>query len=441
MLAADRPDRRAHRRHRALLVVVLAAVAGLLLSACSDGHREVRAIPSLGWPTFGGNNGNGNYTYASAADDLELAWTRPTGGPITAPLTLNGYGDVGVTARTDRGCNMFVFDSRAGRKNFCKRMAEGASWNAMAFDQFGQPYLGEAGVFLAFNGGGAIRWRMPVIGVPFSPKFAGPGQVLSVTQQGQLLLINAQTNAFEAPEVRLRPDANPDELLFGSGDCVSGGPLCAVAAPAAVDPGRERFYLNYRPEGAAAAQLTAMSYGMNDGKREITGAWNAPVPGGMVGPATLSIDGQTVYAFGRDGKLHAYAAADGTQRWSHDLGGYGFATLSVSPDGVLIPTGVLGAPLVILHDDGDKATVRAERKDLQTVSLSAQAGADTAWTVVRTGPEQKLVLTEIATEDGATKRSLDLPGATGFTTGVAVSAAGSVAVATNLGAVYYFSRP
>ncbi|MEZ5209740.1 PQQ-binding-like beta-propeller repeat protein [Gordonia sp. (in: high G+C Gram-positive bacteria)] len=438
MRQADRSTRRA-RASRPAAVVVLLAVAGLLLSACSDGHHEVRAIPAAGWPVYGGHGDNANYTPVTAPGGLSLKWQRPTGGPITAPLTLNANGDVGVTARTTNGCNLFVFSNTNGRKNFCKRMADGNQFNAMAFDQYSQPYVGESGMFLAFNGGGAIRWRMPTIGLPFSAKFAGPGQVLSVTQLGQILLIDAQTNRFDAPEVRLRPNADPAQPLFGLGDCISGGPLCAVSAPPAVDAGHERFYLNYRPDGAPAAQLTAMSYAEGRDGRRITGVWNAPVPGGMVGPATVSPNGETVYAFGRDGKLYAFAAGDGRQRWSYDLGGYGFATLSVSPGGVLIPTGTIGAPLTILKDDGDKAELRAKRDDVQAVSLATQTGKDTAWTVVRTGPAQKLVLTEFSTADGATKRSLDLPEATGFTTGVAVSSYGRIAVATNLGEVYYFA--
>ncbi|MFC0314218.1 PQQ-binding-like beta-propeller repeat protein [Gordonia phosphorivorans] len=437
------------RRGRTLSSIALVAIIGLMLTACSDGHTEVRAIPAAGWPTYGGDGANSNYTPVTAPDDLALAWTRPTGGPISAPLTMNALGDIGVTANTGNGCNMFVFDHAAGRKNFCKRMTAGVELNAMAFDQNSQPYLGESSTFLAFNGGGSIRWRMPVIGVPVSAKFAGPGRVLMVTTQGQILLINAQTNAFETPEVRLRPDARPDEPLFGLGDCVTGGPLCAVSAPPAVDAANERFYLNFRPEGTAQSQLSALTYAESalladggkptDVERQIIQRWHVEVPGGMVGPPTVSADGTTVYAFGRDGRLYAYDAADGSPRWNHDLGGFGFATLAVSPDGVLIPTGTVGAPLTILKDTGDGAEVIAERTDLETVSLSTITGGDRAWTVVRTGADQKLMLTEVSTSDGATLRSLELPNAAGFTTGIAVSAWGSVAVATHAGEVFYFS--
>lgn len=449
MQSAVEPPRRTRRTARAkagfagrtgfagLLSLLLAAV---LVTGCSDGSFQVQAIPAAGWPTYGGDPGNANFTPATVPDGVELAWNRSMHGTVATPLTITGNGDVGVTTGTLDGCNLFVLDNRAGRKNFCKRMRWGTSFNAPAFDQWGNPYIGEETTFLAFTGDGSIRWRMPVIGVPLSAKFAGAGRVLMVTTQGQILLLNAQNHAFEAPEVRLWPNADGGDPRAGFADCGPGGPGCAVSAPPAVDPDRDRFYLNFRPEGGDGAVLRAMSYGETDDGRVITERWSTPVPGGMAGPATVSADGQTVYAFGRDGSLRAYSAEDGAQRWSHDLGGVGFATLTASPDGILIPTGAEGSPLTILKDAGDRAEVRAKRDDLQVVSLSALTGGDAAWTVVRSGPNGPLSLTEIATADGATRRSLDLPGATGFTTGVAVSARGNVAVATHAGEVYYFSR-
>ncbi|GAC56177.1 hypothetical protein GOHSU_04_00460 [Gordonia hirsuta DSM 44140 = NBRC 16056] len=423
---------------------MLAAVLGLLLSACSDGHQEVRALPGAGWPMYGGDNANANYTPLTAANGLALSWSRETGGPITTPVTLNPHGELGVTAATEAGCNLFIFGRTGGRKNWCKKMAAGVTRNAPSFDQNSQPFIGESSMLLAFNGGGNIRWRMPVIGLPVSVKFAGPGGVLMVTNQGQILLLDAQTNVFRAPEVRLWPDADPEQPLAGIAECTTGGPGCAVSAPPAVDESRERFYLNFVPPGASAARLTAMSYGRPDAPsdfaHEISQRWQVEVPGGMMGPPALSADGGTVYAFGRDGRLHAFDADDGTERWNHDLGGFGFATLTVSPDGVIIPAGGIGAPLTILRDHGDRVEVRALRRDLKTVSLATQTGADTAWTVVRTGgAADPLDLIEVSTTDGATKRTLRLPGATGFTTGVAVSQYGDLAVAANNGEVFYFS--
>ncbi|MGB3696683.1 MAG: PQQ-binding-like beta-propeller repeat protein [Gordonia sp. (in: high G+C Gram-positive bacteria)] len=429
----------ARRRMRAIVrAAVLGTLTALVLTSCSDGHLDVRSVPAAGWSSYGGNSANSNFSYARPPSDLALSWTRPTGGPVTSPVTMNGGGDVVVGANTPTGCNLLVLDNRNGRKNFCKRMAEGFWGNAALVDQFAQPYLGEPGRFLALTGGGAIRWRKDVIGVPTSAKFVGPGHVLITTSLGRLMIVNAQTGDPAGPEKALwtRPATDP---LTGFGDCVTGGPGCAVSAPPAVDWGHERVFLNFFPEGARTSQVKALGYAREDHERTLTDLWSADLPGGVVGAPTVSADGKTVYAFGRDGRLYALDAADGTVRWSHDNGGYGFGTMSVSPDGTIVPAGTIGAPLVILHDDGDKAVEVARRDDVQTAGLSAQTAAGTVWTVVRSGPELQLELMEVDAKTGATKRTLPMPEAKGFATGVAVSAAGQIAVATNIGAVYYFN--
>ncbi|MEE4024777.1 PQQ-binding-like beta-propeller repeat protein [Gordonia sp. PKS22-38] len=434
MAAAGR--RRGTRRR--LPATVLLSVLAVLVAACSDGQVDVRSVASAGWSSFGGNAANSNFAYPTVPDDLELSWTRPTGGPVTAPVTISGNANVGVTSNPANGCNLLVLDPRNGRKNFCKRMRPGIEVNAMLVDQFDQPYVGEETMFLAFNAGGAIRWRMPVIGVPLSAKFAAPGEVLVATTQGQLLLLNSQTSEFTAPEVRLRADANPDDPTFGFGECVTNGPRCAIPAPPAVDVDNERFFLNFWPQGAIASQVRAMSYAADDGNRTMREIWHADLPGGVIGAPTLSADGSTVYAFTRLGQIVALDAESGDTRWTYDNGGHGFATMSVSPDGLIIPTGVLGAPLTLLRDAGDRAEQVWQRDDLAVVSLSTLTDAGTAWTVVRDAGADTLSLTEVSTEDGATTRTLPLPESVGFATGVAVSPSGQVATATNIGKVYFF---
>ncbi|GAC53003.1 outer membrane protein assembly factor BamB family protein [Gordonia amicalis] len=438
-MALARPQVSRHRRSAvSRLFVAVTAVCSLVLAGCSDGHIDVRSIPSVGWPSYGGVAGNANFAYADVPDDLALSWTRPTGGPVTAPVTISGKGNVGVTSNAAQGCNVLVLDGRSGRKNFCKDMRAGVEINAMLVDQYDQPYLGEETTFLAFNAGGAIRWRAGVIGVPLSAKFAAPNEVLVTTTQGQILLIDTQRNELVAPEVKLRDDADPEQPLLGFGDCVRNGPQCAIPAPAAVDTGRERFYLNFFPEGAASSQIRSMKYNKVGGKREVRTAWTADVPSGVVGTPTLSADGATLYAFSRDGKIVALNTEDGSTKWTQDIGGHGFATMTVSPDGLIIPTGSLGAPLTLYRDAGDRAERLWQRTDLATVSLSALTQQKTAWTVVRDAGKDTLSLVEVSTADGTTKRSLPLPNSAGFATGVSISYSGQVATATNLGEVYFF---
>ncbi|WP_040508923.1 outer membrane protein assembly factor BamB family protein [Gordonia soli] len=438
MAVSDRRRSRVLRIGRGRLAVVMLAVVGVVISACSDGHIDVRSVASPGWSSYGGNAANSNFAYPTVPDDLTLSWTRPTGGPVTAPITLSNQSNVGVTSTTANGCNLLVLDPNSGRKNFCKRMRTGVEVNALLVDQFDQPYIGEETTFLAFNAGGAIRWRMPVIGVPLSAKFAAPNVVSVVTTQGQILLLDTQTADPVAPEVRLRADADPDKPLAGFGDCVANGPRCAVPAPPAVDVQRQRLYLNFWPQGAIASRITAMDYAAHNGGRTVREAWHADVPGGVVGAPTLSADGTTVYTFSRLGQIVAIDADTGHTRWTYDNGGYGFASMTVSPDGLIIPTGVLGAPLTLIADRGDRAERLWKRDDLATVSLSTLTSAKTAWTVVRDRGRDSLSLIEVSATDGSTKRTLALPDSVGFATGVSVSPAGQVALATNIGEVYFF---
>ncbi len=334
MRSADGLDPTARSRHRrsalTRLLVAVTAVCSLGLAACSDGHIDVRSIPSIGWPSYGGVAGNGNFAYADVPDDLTLSWTRPTGGPVTAPLTISGKGNVGVTSNAPEGCNVLVLDGRSGRKNFCKDMRAGVEMNAMLVDQYDQPYLGEETTFLAFNAGGAIRWRAGVIGVPLSAKFAAPNIVLVVTTQGQILLIDTQRNELVAPEVKLRDDADPEQPLLGFDDCARSGPKCAIPAPAAVDTARERFYLNFFPQDAQTSQIRAMKYSAVGGQREVDRP-GRPNPVGRDRYAHTVDRRPTLYAFSRNGKLVALDAENGSTKWTHDLGHPGFATMSASP--------------------------------------------------------------------------------------------------------------
>ena len=420
---------------------VMLPLLAVLLSSCSDGVDDVRSDSSAGWPSYGGNAENSNFTDATVKSDLTLSWSRPVGGEISAPLTVSGRSNVNVTATTGGGCNIFQFDDLAGRKNFCKYFGDGVALNSMLVDQYENSYIGQAGTFYGLNGGGDTRWRFGVVGVPVSAKFAGPGSVLMVTHLGQILLFDSQSGKLQAPGIALRPGADPTKPLEGLGDCVTGGPACPVQAPPAVDDDRERFYLNYWPQGEIASGVRAFDYGRQDDSRSIRDAWSSEIPGGVIGPPTLSTDRKTLYVFNRLGSIYALDAETGERKWDYSVGDFGFATMTVAPDGTFIPTGLLGSPVRAFRDEGDKAVPVWERTDLRSVSLATLTDSGTAWTVVREPGEDNLTLTELDSGDGTTKRTLEMPGALGFTTGVAVSESGQVAVATHLGEVFFFDSP
>ncbi|WOC13448.1 outer membrane protein assembly factor BamB family protein [Gordonia sp. MP11Mi] len=428
------------RRSSRLVFAALAAVLALLATACSDGHHDLRAQPSAGWSSYGGNGANANFAYPQIPEDLHLSWTRPAGGRMLAQVAINSGGDVASTSQAPAGCDFQVLDPRSGRKNFCKRLGNESAINTAFYDQLGQPYIGKPGQFFAYSSGGAIRWRLRTEGLGLSAKSAGPGRVLIATTGGQVMLVNAQTGKLAAPQKRLRPKPTASDPTAGVDECVDGGPECAIAAPPAVDVAAKRAFLNVFPNGAKNSQLTALTYVDAAGEEKVDTLWTADLGGGMAGPASLSADGKTAYAFGRDSKLYAVDASNGRVRWSHRLDDAGFSTLSVAPDGTIVPAGSLGSPLTILHDDGDHVTEVARRDDVASAGVGTQTTAGTVWTVVREGADQQLVLTEFDTKTGKTKRSLPLPDASGFSTGVAVSATGQLVVSVTGGTVYFFDR-
>ena len=220
-----------------------------------------------------------------------------------------------------------------------------------------------------------------------------------------------------------RAGSNRGGAVFASGAVI---PASAVAQSRSVSDVFEALAAVNRTADAGALGVIVRT------------AWQADVPSGVIGTPTLSADGATVYAFSRDGKIVALNAEDGSTRWTYDIGGHGFATMTVSPDGLIIPTGSLGAPLTLLRDRGDRAEQVWQRTDLATVSLSTLTQQQTAWTVARDPGKDSLSLVEVSTTDGATKRTLPLPNSRGFATGVSVSYAGQIATATNLGEVYFF---
>jgi len=430
---------RISRRKTALQVVVAAAALSLGVAACSSGISHVESHASSGWPSYGGTDGNANFSTATVPDNLALNWSRPTGGPISAQPVISGKDAIGITADTENGCNTFYFDAAAGRKLYCKRLQGGAQLSSLLLDQYDNAYIGVPGTFFGLNTTGAVRWQTPTVGLALSAKFAGPATVLAVTQQGQVQLINAQTGRLQAAPVTLRTDTDASNPGNGLGDCVDNGPRCPVPAAPAVDVKRQQFYLNFWPQGKIASQVRAFDYSEVKGTKTIRDAWTADIPGGVIGSPVLSPDSSALYIYNRLGSLYALDAASGKQLWNYNVGGYGMGTMAVSPNGTIVPTGVLGAPLVAIKNDGGKPTALWHRDDLHTASTATLLSNGTGWVAVRDAGKDTLSLVEFDAANGATKRTLPLPDSLGYVTGIAVSSGGELVATTQIGNVYQFS--
>ena len=141
------------------------ATTAVPISSCSDGVDDVRSIPSAGWSSFGGNAQNSNFVYPRSATThtvLVAAGRRSDLGSAT----ISGRSNCRRHRWHDPGCNTFLFDPRAGRKNFCQHLAGGVELNSMLVDEYENIYLARRD-FSGLTGSGDVRRRFGTVGVRF----------------------------------------------------------------------------------------------------------------------------------------------------------------------------------------------------------------------------------------------------------------------------------
>ncbi|MGX1807400.1 outer membrane protein assembly factor BamB family protein [Nocardia sp. NPDC055321] len=419
--------------------LALAAVSVLTLGACgSTTVDDIRVGPGDGWPLAFHDARNSAASPVTGSRALTLSWARPVGGPIGAPVTIGPEGQIFVTTRTS-SCNIFSFLMPTGRKRFCNPMGPSAIYGGTAVDGTTNIYVGDDGGTYSFNALGQPRWRTPQAGVPISVQFTGDGNVLSVTQSGQIDVLSRQTGERRVsttqllgePDFMKYPNLNRPPDGEGLEDCATGGPACPVANVSAVDEESGRFFVTVWRPGAGTADLVAMTY---DGK-QIRQDWSAQMlAGGSATSPTLSADGSTVYVGDNNNRLLAVDTADGRTKWAQDLGFPARGAISAA-DGLLIPAGDEGH-LLAIRDKGDSAEIAWERKDLALRGRPVQTDGGTGYTVAPIGDGLTLVTFDSRT--GETVDSDDLPGAQGGTSGTSIGAEGEVVVATRIGELFVY---
>ncbi|MDJ0113858.1 cell surface protein, partial [Rhodococcus erythropolis] len=91
------------------------------------------------------------------------------------------------------------------------------------------------------------------MGTPLSSQFTGDGNLLFITQLGQINVLNPQTGAKVVPSFDLIPPPSIDqganaELIpdnKGLNECFLGTSGCPVANTPAVDLGTGKFYFTF----------------------------------------------------------------------------------------------------------------------------------------------------------------------------------------------------
>ncbi len=428
------------RPSRMRVALSLAAAGVFALSGCgSTTIDDITAGSGKGWPAAHHDGRNSGTSPATGSRKVALSWTRPVGGPIAQPVSIGPDGQMFVTTDTSN-CMLFSFQMLTGRKRFCSLLGPGAIWAPTLTDAVDNVYVGDDGAMNSFNYLGQPRWRTPVAGVPISAQFTPDSNVVSITQTGQIDVLSRQTGDRVTPTLQLLGD--PDPLAYpdltrpaasqGLDDCRTGGPQCPVANTSAIDPKTGRFYVTLWRPGKPTAELVALRYG--NGRVEQQWTADMLTNGSATAPA-LSADGATIYVGDNSNRLIAVDAANGQTRWTQQLEFTPRGGISVSDNGLIIPSGDDGY-LFALRDKGDHAETVWERKDLALRGTPVQTAGNTGYTVAAIG--DGLNLTTFDTKSGTTIDSEVLPGAQGSTTGTSIGAEGEIVIATRIGEVFVF---
>ncbi|WP_280275556.1 PQQ-binding-like beta-propeller repeat protein [Nocardia wallacei] len=445
--AASRRPARARRTARR--AAALAGACGLLaLTGCgSTTLDDIKVGPGKGWPVAYHDARNSGASPVTGSRHLVARWARPLGGPAATPTIIGPGGQMFVTTRLATDCvgtpgvtgAIVSLQMPTGRKRFCNAMGPDVAAAGAAVDGLDNVYVGDNGGLFSFNALGQPRWRTPVAGVPVSVQFTSDGNVLSVTQSGQIDVVERQTGNLAAatfqtlgePDFLRQPGLPRPPDGEGVGDCPTGGPQCPVANVSALEQNSGRFYLTVRRPGATTGALVALRYA----DKQIRQEWSVDIlTDGSATSPTLSGDGETVYVGDNSGRLLAVDAADGHTKWTQPLGFAPQGAVSAQ-DGLLIPGGDEGH-LLALRDNGDSAEIAWERKDLPLRGRPVQTAGNTGYAVAPLGDSLSLVTFD--TSDGNTLASMALPGAQGTTVGTAVSANGDVVVTTRIGELFAF---
>jgi outer membrane protein assembly factor BamB len=423
-------------------VAAVAAGAALVLGGCGNTDSWVDAAAAPGWPAQYGAASNASYTATSGAKDLTLGWTRSVKGELGAGPALSARGWLALNAQTDDGCSLMEWENNNdGRQRWCTRLYQGGGLFGPLFDEFDNLYVGQPGAILSFPPTQWIRWRAAVIGMPTTPRFLDDGHLLVVTHLGQVLVFDAHRGTVVGNPLDLVDGVDPTDFTRGLEDCAPAKSGCPVAAAPAFAASSATVVVSLWEPDAEAAVLAGLKY--HPGRTPLlTREWTSDaVAAGVLASPALSADGSTVYVNGRDQRLWALNATDGTSKWSVPLQFLAQTPPAVTPDGLIVSGGGPDTELVAFTDGGDHGEQAWRRDDVTPLSTSSLAGAGVGYTVrggTTVGPAG-LSLLVFDPRDGHTINSYPLPEATGFPLGVSIAHDRRVVTATSGGQVYSFA--
>ena len=445
------PDRRPARHRRLLALACAALVAGACTGSGSGsgsdeaGDDRGAASPyAPGWSAVHADAANSDHAAVEGPANVEPAWTRQLDGDmrigdlewtINLGPTSDPDGQLYVTS-TVPGCHLQALDAATGETRWCaEQVALPAVVSSPLVDEDGRLFVADGTAMRAFDRDGEELWSQPIVGVPLSAQFTPGGNLVFVTHVGVVYLLDRATGEPVVDPVELVPDPSwdPGKPLW---PCARGTEGCPSANTPAVDMATGRLFFTWWEPGAPRAGIRAVQ--IDEGPEPaVTDLWaNDSLPGGTGASPTLSPDGSRLYVTDNEGHAHALDAATGEVIWSHDIGIAAGGSLSLSPDGLIIPP---GGPLLALRDDGDRATEVWRVDGLVNMGIATQAAGHKAYATVLRAPNE-LDLVVVDTHTGEVLDRERLEGENRFSVGITLGPDGTVFVPTIVGTLAAF-RP
>src|SRR5690606_21288181 len=149
-----------------------------------------------------------------------------------------------------------------------------------------------------------------------------------------------------------------------------------------------RLFFTLWEAGAEQASLRAMTY-TSDPEPALTDLWSVDtLPGGSGASPTLSPDGRRVYVTDNAGSIHALDAATGETAWTFPIGYAAGGSISLSPEGLLLPAGGSDVGLIAVRDAGDEGVLAWRRDDLPNRGIATQSAGGKVYATVHIGGQR-----------------------------------------------------
>jgi outer membrane protein assembly factor BamB len=424
-------------RHRS--ATFLAASAALLAAAPAASASD-DAVYGPGWSAVHADASNSDYHAGPGPSDLTLAWSRRFDGMINLGPTSDGAGQVYVTTSGKAGskeCRLHALDRATGKTIWCSDILDRlAVSSAPLLDPQGRLFIGDGSAMRAFDRKGTLLWTYPIIGAPLSAQFTPAGDLLFITHVGVIYVLDREKGVERIAPYPLVPNPSFDPSQ-GAVACMRGLPACPSANTPAIDLMSGRFYFTFWTPGAPAAGIRAMRITPGPAPRLVEEWVNDSLPGGSAASPDLSADGTRLYLTDNHGTLHALDAATGRSLWTLPIGYESGGSVSLSPDGLIMPAGGRDAPLLAIADRGTHGEILWKNAGLNNFGIATQAAGSRAYPTISTGQATADLLV-VDTQSGAVLDREPIPGKPIFTVGTTLDRDGTVYVPTIRGELHAF---